>query len=163
MAYADPCNMQNCRWRRGFKQVSEVEIETLVDNIDHDRQELLCIPLARPPAHNPIYGFKADINVPFDQLIWDVGMMNPPDCWGLVAIEPLERGDIGPRQFWCAKVRFSDGQEGWINVAFRNMHNTRMLRLHRWLLYFKLVVISRCLCGNCPRSWLERGWRCSEN
>ena len=73
MAYADPCNMQNCRWRRGFKQVSEVEIETLVDNIDHDRQELLCIPLARPPAHNPVYGFKADINVPFDQLIWDVG------------------------------------------------------------------------------------------
>ena len=162
--------MQNCAWRTGFKLVSNEEIETLVDNIDHDRQELYCIPLARPfKAHNPVYGFKAGAG-PCERLIWDVGMMHRPDKWGLVAIAPLERGAINTNEYWCAKVRLPDGQEGWINVArryapreYQHRHQPRGCRANQWRMYFKLVVISRCLCGDCKRAWLACGWRCKKN
>ena len=139
--------------------VREEEIKLLVDYIDHDRQELLCIPLARPPGqHNPVYGFKAGAG-PFVELICDVGMMNVPDCEGLVAIAPLEKARINANQFWCAKVRLSDGQEGWINVAKR-CRDRENQPWRTWRMYFKLVWISKCLCDRCPRSWLEHGWWC---
>ena len=165
--------MQHCGWGDGFRWVSDVEIQRLLDNIDHDRQQLLCIPLAKwlSPQHNPIYGFPPGAGE-FQQLIYDVSLMNPPDCWGLVAVPPLDRGDIHHRRFWCAKVRWSeeDGQvkEGWINVAVQKIKRLRTYYMTPgaddwWLMYFKLAVISKCLCGTCEQSWLRRGWRCERN
>ena len=90
--------------------------------------------------------------------------MNPPDCWGLVVEDPLIRGDMHHRRFWRARVRWSeeDGQvkEGWINVAMQKMTPGAD---DWWLMYFKLAVISKCLCGTCEQSWLRYGWRCERN
>ena len=87
-----------------------------------------------------------------------------------MAIAPLERGAINTNELWCAKVRLPDGQEGWINVARRyaprehqHRHQPRGCRANQWRMYFKLVVISRCLRGGCKPHWLAWSWRCKEN
>ena len=106
-----------------------------VFDIDVDQQSLWCVPLAVPPFHNPIYAHKPGQGE-FDQILYDLS--SSPDGDGIMAIGALEFGTIGNRDFICAKVKLSTGQEGWINVA---MHDNKWQNGDRWRIYLKVVRV----------------------
>ena len=117
----------------GFKNLKSELFDWIFD-IDVDSQSLWLVPLAIPPAHNPVYVHKPGQGE-FNQILYDLSGSLDGD--GIMAIGALELGTIRHRDFICAKVKLSTGEEGWINIAMRsnNWQNDK------WFIYMKVVLV----------------------
>ena len=117
----------------GFKKLN-AELFDWIFDIDVDSQSLWLVPLAIPPAHNPVYVHKPGQGE-FNQILYDLS--DSLDGDGIMAIGALELGTIRHRDFICAKVKLSTGEEGWINIAMRsnNWQNDK------WFIYMKVVLV----------------------
>ena len=123
---------KNC----GFVKVNRALIREF-ESIDLDKQSLKLVPLAVPPSTNPVYRNKPGEGV-FDQILYDLSLS--PDGEGIMAIGALDSGTVGNRDFICAKVRLSTGEEGWINIA---MHSHKWTNADTWKMYLKVTKVDK--------------------
>ena len=123
----------------GFKKVNFDLFECFF-GIDIFQQTLWLVPLAVRQMTNPVYVSKPAHGAPHKQILPDLS--HSPDCDGIMAIGPLEIGTVGTKEFICANVRLSTGEEGWINVAMSEL--SELPRWSRqWTIYLKVCAVDR--------------------
>jgi hypothetical protein len=125
----------------GFKKVNFQLFDCFFD-IDIFEQTLWLVPLANPVRGmtNPVYAFKPAQGAPHKQILPDLS--HSPDCDGIMAIGPLEIGPLGTKEFICANVRLSTGEEGWINVAMSDLSDLPR-QSRQWTIYLKVCAVDR--------------------
>ena len=123
----------------GFKKVNFELVDWILD-IDIFKYSLWLVPLAVGQMTNPVYAHKPAQGVPHKQILRDLS--HSPDCDGIMAIGPLEIGTLGTKELICANVRLSTGEEGWINVAMRDLSDLP-LQSRQWTIYLKVCAVDR--------------------
>ena len=123
----------------GFKKVNFELFDCFFD-IDIFEQTLWLVPLAVRRMTNPVYAFKPAHGAPHKQILPDLS--HSPDCDGIMAIGPLEIGALGTKEFICANVRLSTGEEGWINVAMSDLSDLPR-QSRQWTIYLKVCAVDR--------------------
>ena len=121
----------------GFKKVNFELVDWIFD-IDIFEHSLWLVPLAVRQMTNPVYAHKPAQGVPHKQILRDLS--HSPDCDGIKAIGALEIGTLGTKEFICANVILSTGEEGWINVGMRDLSN---LQSRQWTIYLKVCAVER--------------------
>ena len=121
----------------GFKTVNFALFDRFFD-LDIFEQTLWLVPLAVRHMTNPVYAHKPAQGVPHKQILRDLS--HSPDCDGIKAIGALEIGILGTKEFICANVILSTGEEGWINVCMRDLSN---LQSRQWTIYLKVCAVDR--------------------
>ena len=131
------CDMNAFKKNSGFQKLN-LELFEWIFNINEHEHSLLLVPLARDLMTNPVYSHKpGQPGVVCKTLLRDLS--HSPDCDGVMAIGALEFGTIRNKDFICAKIKLSTGQEGWINVA---MHDKRCQN-EQWTIYLKVCAVDR--------------------
>ena len=120
----------------GFKKVNFDLFECFF-GIDIFEQTLWLVPLAVRQMTNPVYAHKPGQGVEYKRILRDLS--DSLDCDGIMAIGALEFGTICQREFICAKIRLSTGEEGWINAA---MHDNRCRNEQRTI-YLEVCAVDR--------------------
>ena len=123
----------------GFKKVNFQLFDCFFD-IDIFEQTLWLVPLAVRRMTNPVYAFKPTHGAPHKQIL--PCLCHSPDCDGIMAIGPLEIGALGTKEFICANVRLSTGEEGWINVAMSDLSDLPR-QSRQWTIYLKVCAVDR--------------------
>ena len=132
-------HMNDIKKNSGFKRVNFDQLEWFF-GIDISERSLWLVPLAVRQMTNPVYVFKPAHGAPHKQILPDLS--HSPDCDGIMAIGPLEIGTVGTKEFICANVRLSTGEEGWINVAMSEL--SELPRWSReWTIYLKVCAVDR--------------------
>ena len=131
--------MKDWRKNSGFKRFGTSDWISEIDgfDIDVDQHSLWLVPLAANRSTNPVYANKPGQGESA-QILRNLSDSHDHD--GIMAIGSLECGTIQSRRrdFICAKVKLSTGEEGWINVAMH--HHT--WALGEWLMYLKVERIN---------------------
>ena len=131
------CDMNAFKKNSGFQKLN-LELFEWIFNINEHEHSLLLVPLARDLMTNPVYSHKpGQPGVVCKTLLRDLS--HSPDCDGVMAIGALEFGTIRNKEFICAKIMLSTGEEGWINVA---MHDKRCQN-EQWTIYLKVSAVDR--------------------
>ena len=131
--------MNDIKKNSGFKRVNFDQLEWFF-GIDISERTLWLVPLAVRQMTNPVYVFKPAHGAKHKQIVPDLS--HSPDCDGIMAIGPLEIGTVGTKEFICANVRLSTGEEGWINVAMSEL--SELPRWSReWTIYLKVCAVDR--------------------
>ena len=132
------CDMNAFKKNSGFQKLN-LELFEWIFNINEHEHSLLLVPLARDLMTNPVYSHKpGQPGVVCKTLLRDLS--HSPDCDGVMAIGALEFGTIRNKDFICAKIKLSTGQEGWINVA---MHDNKGCTNEQWTIYLKVSAVDR--------------------
>ena len=129
--------MKDWRKNSGFKRFSTNDWIFEIDGFDIDvnQHSLWLVPLATGRSTNPVYAQKPGQGE-YDQILRNLSDSHDHD--GIMAIGSLEYGTIQSRDFICAKLKLSTGEEGWINVAMH--HHT--WAPGEWRMYLKVVRIN---------------------
>ena len=120
----------------GFKKLDKELFDWILD-IDVHEHSLWLVPLAVRQGTNPVYSHAPGQGAVHKQILRDLS--HSPDYEGIMAIGSLQVGTMINRQFIYAKVILSTGEEGYINVAMRDLSNT--LQPRQWTLYLKVEVV----------------------
>ena len=132
------CDMNAFKKNSGFQKLN-LELFEWIFNINEHEHSLLLVPLARDLMTNPVYSHKpGQPGVVCKTLLRDLS--HSPDCDGVMAIGALEFGTIRNKDFICAKIMLSTGEEGWINVA---MHDNKGCTNEQWTIYLKVCAVDR--------------------
>ena len=123
----------------GFKKVNFELVDWIFD-IDIFKHSLWLVPLAVRQMTNPVYAHKPAQGNKHKQILRDLS--HSPDCDGIMAIGALKIGTLGTKEFICANVILSTGEEGWINVAMRDLSNLP-LQSRQWTIYLKVCAVER--------------------
>ena len=121
----------------GFKKVNFELVDWIFD-IDIFKHSLWLVPLAVRQMTNPVYAHKPAQGNKHKQILRDLS--HSPDCDGIMAIGALKIGTLGTKEFICANVILSTGEEGWINVCMRDLSN---LQSRQWTIYLKVCAVER--------------------
>ena len=131
--------MNDIKKNSGFKRVNFDQLEWFF-GIDISERSLWLVPLAVRQMTNPVYVFKPAHGAKHKQIVPDLS--HSPDCDGIMAIGPLEIGTVGTKEFICANVRLSTGEEGWINVAMSDLSDLPR-QSRQWTIYLKVCAVDR--------------------